>query len=1169
MSVSKNEIAFQFLSDSPEGEDGFAGKGHERSARALANAIFEFSNDDRSIGLEGAWGSGKTTVVSIAEGELEESHPGKFAFFTFDLWANQSVEFRRAFLEEFLGWSKSYMATSKFKFFEKRVQGKERTVETETERRFSVFGYVLMTSLFVLPFLVLWLSPYSANLRLNPKVAELPWTFQSLLEYGHRVAVIIIALVALCFIGQFCYLWWERKSFRGALDGSFSLFARTSEKDTVKQSIREGDPTQYEFRELFSDILSQVQTSERRVVFVFDNVDRLPADRIQGMWSEVRSVFSRDGSGDKTPNAVVTAVVPYDRIHVLSAFEGLNSEEIENLDEGVLVNSATSYVSEDVFRKTFSAVVTVAPPVTSDVESFFCDCFDGALSNRFDDKQKYRLFQIFDTHLSRTSTNPTPRQVKAFANDVGMLWYQWQGEISAEAIAIFVLHRARLEANPKSLQSPRTIDSRYRHFANSNDLDKELAALAYNVEPAVALEVLLERDIIDAFLRPEVDQLLALSASPGFKNQLDRVLSHRARGWGESSLHDFAMAVNNYSKLDLDESVKELCDQHFVNTIPKLKKIDLSDQRSFEEIFQLVSCMPEENFGRHMQEIVKWVNAAELSDPSSLNAGRAWIKFVGGFFQKGLALFGEDIVLAAAKRVRIPFQSPDFYVGVALDCDECSLRFADFQSSTTGKTGEIADALADFGQTNSKDFSYPWSELSYFLTNSDKTALLSKLVAKSQSETLDDDRQKHFSNLAIVAVEVRREKATKNSLSQAISDGTLPWHAYRANEEKNSACVADTLWLSAMAVGASDLPTLPAANKSPFGDLSKEYEWFRECYSGSVSSEALEILVSRLIDQRQVGWWMSAFAKAPAHVLFKNVLEALLANPDCGPVTFDTLLKCYEALSENFQEDHVREMVNRVGAKINSKAIEEIDLDTIPLRFIRDISNWGGQSWAALLAKVDSHLQNISRADWTEALGENNRNRGLLVARGANLKGSIPPNNLRLPLTELLTEIVCAEGAESQNIPDFRVFIFALSAASRRAVAADIFERITNRAVNHNGLVSAMSAIPELFNDMPLEERPETAAAKILIPLLEVDLSRAVDYVEKRSDVWAKCLKQVPEGIEGRLIEYFQGFESSDDEAVRSQAETLRKILKLTLPKRQKPDAEDQGASSKADDEPG
>lgn len=93
------EIAFDFLSDNPQEADGFSGKGHERSARALANAIVKFSNEDRSIGLEGTWGSGKTTVVTITEKELDISHPKKFAFFSFDLWASQSVEFRRAFLE--------------------------------------------------------------------------------------------------------------------------------------------------------------------------------------------------------------------------------------------------------------------------------------------------------------------------------------------------------------------------------------------------------------------------------------------------------------------------------------------------------------------------------------------------------------------------------------------------------------------------------------------------------------------------------------------------------------------------------------------------------------------------------------------------------------------------------------------------------------------------------------------------------------------------------------------------------------------------------------------------------------------------------------------------------------------------------------------------------------
>ncbi len=78
----KREILF----DKPSPEDEFRGKGHERTADALVRAISQFEGEDRAIGLEGPWGSGKSTVVEIAQAKLKEQKNGfQYHFFSFDI----------------------------------------------------------------------------------------------------------------------------------------------------------------------------------------------------------------------------------------------------------------------------------------------------------------------------------------------------------------------------------------------------------------------------------------------------------------------------------------------------------------------------------------------------------------------------------------------------------------------------------------------------------------------------------------------------------------------------------------------------------------------------------------------------------------------------------------------------------------------------------------------------------------------------------------------------------------------------------------------------------------------------------------------------------------------------------------------------------------------------
>lgn len=100
------------LYDQPVNVDAFSGAGHKRTAKALIAAIREFDGTNRAIGLEGQWGSGKSSVIAIAETELRESGD-HYRFFTFDLWRNQTSSFKRAFLEELISWAISFQSNQR------------------------------------------------------------------------------------------------------------------------------------------------------------------------------------------------------------------------------------------------------------------------------------------------------------------------------------------------------------------------------------------------------------------------------------------------------------------------------------------------------------------------------------------------------------------------------------------------------------------------------------------------------------------------------------------------------------------------------------------------------------------------------------------------------------------------------------------------------------------------------------------------------------------------------------------------------------------------------------------------------------------------------------------------------------------------------------------------
>lgn len=95
----------KLISDIPDSKDYFGS--HEKIASAIA-ALINSEQGGRSIALEGEWGSGKTTVVNILRGKLDEDN--SVTLIPFDAWAHEKDPLRRVFLETIirhlqkLGW---------------------------------------------------------------------------------------------------------------------------------------------------------------------------------------------------------------------------------------------------------------------------------------------------------------------------------------------------------------------------------------------------------------------------------------------------------------------------------------------------------------------------------------------------------------------------------------------------------------------------------------------------------------------------------------------------------------------------------------------------------------------------------------------------------------------------------------------------------------------------------------------------------------------------------------------------------------------------------------------------------------------------------------------------------------------------------------------------------
>ncbi|MFS8533229.1 P-loop NTPase fold protein, partial [Sphaerobacter thermophilus] len=104
------------LPDQPSDKDAFGA--HREIAAAIAQMI-STENGGVTIGLEGTWGSGKSTVVKLLTEHLNQR---QCCVFSYDSWAHEGDPLRRSFLES-LG---EHLASEKWRWLDASYWKEER-----------------------------------------------------------------------------------------------------------------------------------------------------------------------------------------------------------------------------------------------------------------------------------------------------------------------------------------------------------------------------------------------------------------------------------------------------------------------------------------------------------------------------------------------------------------------------------------------------------------------------------------------------------------------------------------------------------------------------------------------------------------------------------------------------------------------------------------------------------------------------------------------------------------------------------------------------------------------------------------------------------------------------------------------------------------------------------
>jgi len=496
MAITKEQCPTNFVLDVPSEED-LLGGAHQRVAEAIADIVWT-EIGGLSIGLEGDWGIGKSTIVRIVSSILGESgNRQKFAVPVFDAWAHEGDPLRRTFLESIIrhlmethSWLDSETWDQRLKILAGRVHDST----TKTTPQLGQLGLVLVGFLLMAPLALAFLNE---GLRQGVSFAlqsslPLNWNFAiGLGAYGILVIAIIYA------------------ASREGLN-SLAVVIQKVETETKTVTIESPDPTSVEFERVFTDlVLEALHDETHKMVVVLDNLDRVPSEDARAILSTLQTFLQHAQHGQISSLNAETEDA-FDRLWVLIPYsnEGIRRIWEENDQDG-----STSHM----LQKRFVTRFTVPPMVLSNWRAYLIDRLQEAFPRHSDRSELGTIYNVYHLTLRKYAGEefvPTPRDLKVFVNQLGALHRQWGDQFPLPVMAHYAAVRRYGDEKdiPLLLFSNEFPDPKISALVGP-DIRDYFAALWFNVEVPLARERLLRPILLKALREGKPEDLSGLMGS--------------------------------------------------------------------------------------------------------------------------------------------------------------------------------------------------------------------------------------------------------------------------------------------------------------------------------------------------------------------------------------------------------------------------------------------------------------------------------------------------------------------------------------------------------------------------------------------------------------------------------------------------------------------------------
>lgn len=482
-------------------DDLFEGKSHKGIAQKIAHILR--GDECKIIGIDGEWGSGKSNLVSLIQKQLNDTE-GKskpFVTFVYDAWGHQTDLQRRTILEELTYFlvkgdgktlQKGILDSQYWENKLNNLLAKKVATTTKTIPKLSVGIIVSFIVIILVPlFALIAESMDSSCCRIF--VSAIPILILSLFFVG--------AIIKSLYRNRKVKTWkkWKKNLENDLLQIFYIYQEKELEKETI-ETISEDEPSSRNFKMWMKELDSSLLT--HKLIIVFDNMDRLPKEKVVELWAAIHTFFSEIDYDN------IKVIIPFDRSHIQSAFDEFDSQ------------LQRESIGNDYIDKTFDVVFRVSLPKMSAWKSYFEAQWKEALGEELD--KSSRLLQIYEAF----NLEPTPRQIISFINEFVTIRYVFAKDmIPDEYVALFICNRDFISKNPiNEIINPTYLGKLKELYSVDSNLAKYISALFYQINPEIALDVVYANRLRDELERKEAELLNEIKGKPFFSSILESAI---------------------------------------------------------------------------------------------------------------------------------------------------------------------------------------------------------------------------------------------------------------------------------------------------------------------------------------------------------------------------------------------------------------------------------------------------------------------------------------------------------------------------------------------------------------------------------------------------------------------------------------------------------------------